>query len=163
MTLPAYPSDIRVSDMADRLLEKFVLHNDIKETTRLGELLAAFTEKYDVPPHLAFRIDLILDELVTNIIKYGYKDQQKNHKQEIFVEIFSCAPDILKIVIIDSSSEFNPLKARTPDVSSSIEERPIGGLGIHFAKQFTKEMFYQRKSNQNHLTMIIDFNEKLTQ
>ena len=161
MISPVCHFGIRENEMAQRLIEKFVLRNELSESTRLGELLAAFTEKYDVPARLAFRIDLVLDELVTNIIKYGYKGAPAS--EEIHIELYDAGPGKLQIVIVDAGVPFNPLEAQAPDIDASIEDRPIGGLGIHFAKEFTEDMFYKRHNDKNYLTMIINFNEKLIQ
>ena len=113
MISPAYLFVIRESDMAEKLLEKFTLHNELSETTRLGELLASFTERHNIAARLAFRIDLVLDELVTNIIKYG--DMEKGSQQEINIELYDAGPDKLKIVVIDSGVAFDPLQAEAPD------------------------------------------------
>ena len=149
--------------MTSKLLEKFILSNKISETTRLGEMLAEFTEKHDIPTQIAFRLDLVLDELITNIIKYGYKDlDDRNMTQKIHIEIYHESPNYLKVILIDCGIEFDPLQVEMPEITTSLEDRPVGGLGVFFAKQFTDKMSYERRNSRNYLTMLIDLNKKLT-
>ena len=60
---------------------------------------------------------------------------------------------ILSVTFIDSGMPYNPLQKEDPDITLSVEERQIGGLGIYMVKKTMDEIFYQYKNGQNHLTI----------
>ncbi|MCB9482330.1 MAG: ATP-binding protein [Desulfobacteraceae bacterium] len=94
------------------------------------------------------RLELVLEEVVLNICDYAYKNI------EGMIEIKTYIKDKnFYIQIKDSGSYFNLLEYDEPDTESLIEERQIGGLGIHFIKKFTQEIKYKREDNKN----IINF------
>lgn len=81
---------------------------------------------------LAFQVNLCLEELVTNIIKYGLN---ATATRPIHVQIYQSGRS-LEIFLKDDAPEFNPFTdAPAPDTQLDVEHRPIGGLGIHFVKQ----------------------------
>lgn len=95
------------------------------------------------------KIELALEEAIINVILHGLSGQMGNI--EIEVKILSSS---IEIQLIDSSAPFNPLENRELDLEASIEERQIGGLGIHFIKTCMDEVRYERKSDQNRLTLV---------
>ena len=60
---------------------------------------------------------------------------------------------VLSIVITDRGREYNPLLREDPDVTLAAEERPIGGLGVHFCKKLTDTQDYARHDGCNVLTL----------
>jgi anti-sigma regulatory factor (Ser/Thr protein kinase) len=94
-------------------------------------------------------IDLVSEELFTNIISYGYTDDAEHWIETTL----SLEHGTLIMRIEDDGIPFNPLEAESPDLDSSLEERCIGGLGVHFAKHFAKDVFYERCGNKNILTL----------
>ena len=102
------------------------------------------------PPELVFRVNLALEELVLNIMDYGYDEGV----HEIEITLTSEA-DALTIEIVDGGRPFDPLKdAPEPDVNAPIEDRPIGGLGVHLVRTMMDQMHYRREKGKNHLTMV---------
>jgi anti-sigma regulatory factor (Ser/Thr protein kinase) len=61
--------------------------------------------------------------------------------------------ETLTIVITDRGAEYNPLLRKDPDVTLPAEERPIGGLGVHFCKKLTDAQSYARVDGENVLTL----------
>ena len=95
------------------------------------DLAAAVDEALADKVTLAFQVNLCLEELVTNIIKYGLKESPTH---PIHVQIYQ-SERYLEIYLKDDAPEFNPfIDAPVPDTKLDVEERPIGGLGIHFVK-----------------------------
>jgi anti-sigma regulatory factor (Ser/Thr protein kinase) len=90
----------------------------------------------------------VLEELVTNIIAYGYTDKKEHI---IFIRIKK-SDDILTVEVKDDGRAFNPLDMPPPDKSSDLENIEPGGLGIHLVRKLTDEVFYQRENNCNILT-----------
>jgi len=97
-------------------------------------------------------IDLVIEEIVVNIVKYGLKDRDD---PIIEVEVNS-NKKMLHLIFIDNGVGFNPLGKEDPDTGeSAIEKRGIGGLGIFLIKQFSKDIKYSRKDNFNRLSLKI--------
>lgn len=92
---------------------------------------------------------LAIEELVTNCIKYGY-DDPKEHAIDF---IFSVEDGALRIEAIDDGNPFNPLEAPGPDLSVAIENRPIGGLGLHLLRELADDMSYERRDGTNRLRL----------
>ena len=91
----------------------------------------------------AFLYDLILavDELVTNIIRYGYGQEPGKITIRIQPEDKG-----LVITLIDFAHPFDPTTAPEPRLDLPLEERGVGGLGIYLARELTDGMEYRRKS-----------------
>lgn len=134
--------------MGDKLLVE--IDNDLGEIARLCALIDAFGEKHDLPPAAIFHITLAFDEFLTNIISYGFSDGER-HKIAASIELDG---DTIAAEIVDDGIAFNPLARPTPDTSKSLEEREIGGLGIHFIRRVMDKVEYCRADGRNHLKMI---------
>ena len=92
---------------------------------------------------------LSLDEIVTNVISYGYSDHEEHH---IDVTLRS-GQGMIEVSVVDDGKPFNPLEFRTPDLKCPIDERPIGGLGIYLVKNYMNELEYKRTGIKNCLIM----------
>ena len=112
-----------------KLLLDFVMPSEMEALTKLAQAVdAVFAEN----SALAFQINLCLEELITNVIKYGLGNAG-NHL--IHVQIYQYEK-CLEIFLKDDAPEFDPFTdAPAPDTNLDIEHRPIGGLGIHFVKK----------------------------
>ena len=126
-----------------------VLVNQRVEIQRLTELLDRFVEQHGLLADETMAIQLVLDELVMNIIEYGYDDRDRH---EILVTLTVDA-GILTIRIEDDGRAFNPLEAAPPNLDVPLEERQIGGLGIFLVKSNVDTIEYHREGNRNLLFM----------
>ncbi len=109
--------------------------------------------------HRKFKeIDLILEELFTNVVKYGFKD---NKEHDIDLSL-SCDDTSLSIRMEDDGEPFDLMAQQAPDTRCAIEKRGVGGLGIHLVKHFIDECRYSRKKGKNivELKKIITNNEQ---
>ncbi len=111
------------------------------------DLVSALQRAHDLPPELVFDINVVLDELLSNIIKYGCAGEAE---PEIHVRL-SATPAAVEIGIEDDGKAFDPLAAPAPDLTLPLSERPIGGLGLYFVRQLMDEVKYQRKNDHNHM------------
>lgn len=125
------------------------LKNNLAELDRLTLVIEEFGTKHQWPLKLIYGINLALDELVTNVISYGYEDAGEH---EIHVR-FSVENEQLRLVIEDDGRPFNPLDVAEPDLTKPIEERDVGGLGIFLVRKTMDHVEYQRRANRNILTM----------
>ena len=131
------------------------ISNRIPELDRLRSLTEDAAQKWEWSPKMAMNVNLILEELVSNTILYGYTDEDE-HKLEI---LFVREADTLEIRITDDAEAFDITGAAVfTDHDKPAEERRIGGLGIHFVRTFSDDIRYERKQNQN----ILIIRKKLT-
>ena len=137
-----------MSDM--HLKESFSLESHISELKKMDRHVEAFAEAAGLSMKDTFSLNLSLEELVSNIIKYG-GEAGKAHEINLQLSIDASQ---LEIIISDSGSPFDPSKANTPDVSLSLDERAIGGLGVFLVNKFMDSMQYERSDTHNilHLT-----------
>jgi anti-sigma regulatory factor (Ser/Thr protein kinase) len=98
---------------------------------------------------LAPDLDLVLEEILTNVVFYAYPEGEG----DIEIECDVLSSRELKVAIRDWGSPFNPLDREAPDLSPDISEREVGGLGIFFVRQLTREAHYERKDGANILTL----------
>ncbi len=99
---------------------------------------------------LLFKINLVLEELCVNIINHGEIDDEEPIKVAL-----SSDEHNVTIEISDQGKPFDPSIGGPPDqLSMSVDQRPIGGLGIHFVRNLTDEMRYQRVDSSNRLTLV---------
>jgi anti-sigma regulatory factor (Ser/Thr protein kinase) len=133
--------------MADSL--SVTLHNRLSELGRLGKVVAAFVEEHHLPDKVLYAVNVALDEILTNIISYGYDDQADH---EIVLRLSFDAAE-LTAEVEDDGRHFNPLEAPEPDLGKPLEERPIGGLGIHLTRKLMDHLEYRRLGGRNLLVM----------
>ena len=127
------------------------IESDLGELERLHDAVAELGEAGDWPPDLVYQVDLVLEELIVNTVNYGYDDDAR-HEIEVML---TSDEDAFTVEIIDDGQAFNPLNdAPEPDLDARIEDRPIGGLGVHLMRVMMDEVHYRRKKNKNHLTLI---------
>ncbi len=132
------------------VIRSIILEKDRNEIVRLGTWVASTAERLAFDESLAFKIDLCLAEAVTNVIDYGFKDE-KMHEIVVFVE--SDGP-IVNVLVEDDGKAFNPLKAPEVRLAQSLDDAPIGGLGIHLFRSYTQDLRYERRGGKNRLTMV---------
>ncbi len=124
------------------------------EVSELERIFAAVDElgsRHNWPGDFVFRINLVLEEVAMNCIKYCHLEGVTDFEIRMVPE-----NDVLTIEITDAGRPFNPLTdAPEADTDSDIEDRAVGGLGIHLVRTMTDEMRYRREGDQNHLTLIM--------
>jgi anti-sigma regulatory factor (Ser/Thr protein kinase) len=116
------------------------------------ELLSAvqdFAERH--PPLAAVQADLgvVLDEVVSNIVHYGYAAGASGPVTVALV----LENSVLRLEIVDEGAAFDPLARPAPDTGQALEDRPIGGLGIHLVRQLMDEARYRREGDKNVLIL----------
>ena len=125
------------------------LKNDVGELERLSQILSQFGEANNLSAKVLFALNLALEEILTNIINYGYKD---NYEHKIKLAI-SLEYDELTVKVEDDGQAFNPLGAPEPDIGKPLQDRPIGGLGIHLVRNLMDVLEYRRWEGRNILVM----------
>jgi anti-sigma regulatory factor (Ser/Thr protein kinase) len=125
------------------------IKNQLTQLEVLVNELEILSEEWELPMSISLNLNLVLEELITNTIFYGYEDQNEHFIQ---IEI-SIENQVITMRITDDGKEFNPLLMAEPDIELSVEERKIGGLGIHFVRKLMDEVTYSRCAEKNILTL----------
>lgn len=132
----------------------------ISKAARLENLseMMDFAEKNtaadtDASEELLYRIKLVCEEVLMNIISYAYEGGEG--EMRLGYEMDDDTGSII-LRFSDDGIAFNPLEKGDVDTSLDIMERQIGGLGIFFVKSFSKEVSYLRNGGENVLTVILD-------
>ena len=127
-----------------------VVLNERRELARIAERIDRFGDECGLAHDDTAQINLILDELVSNVIKYGYDDRLE-HQLHVSVEV---ADNLLTISIEDDGRPFNPLEAPAPDFDLPIDARPIGKLGLFLVRSITDTLDYRRERGRNILKLM---------
>jgi len=130
--------------------EQLTLKNDVRELSRLADFLEQLGLRWSLEPKVLMAVNLSLEEAVSNIIFYAYEDTEEH-----FIDIqFQLVETKLTLLVSDDGKPFDPLKREEPNTNLPLEERPIGGLGIHLIKKLMDTLSYERSKQMNHLTLI---------
>ncbi|HEY5705080.1 MAG TPA: ATP-binding protein [Terrimicrobiaceae bacterium] len=128
--------------MSDFILK---INNDFDALPAAAEAVTQFLESNNASPDVVFAANLAIEEIVTNIIKYGYDDALK-HEITVRLEV---TENTLNLEICDDGKEFNPFDQPEPDISDPSEGSRIGGLGIHFVRKMVDVCAYHRRDGRN--------------
>ena len=122
----------------------------LTEIERIHAAVKILSQAEGWPPELLFQIELVLEEIGTNIIKYG---QDGDRETDIDITLTSDSTS-LRLEIVDSGKPFDPFAdAPAPDLDSSVPDRPIGGLGVHLVQELMDEAHYRREDGKNKVTL----------
>jgi anti-sigma regulatory factor (Ser/Thr protein kinase) len=129
----------------------YSFNDDINEIARLEDIVHAMGKEWAIDEKLQFSINLVLEELISNIIFYGFKRKDSNNIINLVALINK---DEIVITLSDNAIEFNILEQEEKAISSkSVDDMEVGGLGIHFIKNLTSFIKYNRKNGFNYLTL----------
>ena len=135
--------------MANSLSISF--QNDMQELTHVLQLVNVFLEPRELQSKLVYAVNLILEEILVNIIKYGY-DHEDSREIEVRIGV---EEEEVALTVVDDGKEFNPLTVPPPDHSKSAMERIEEGLGLHFVRHMRNAMEYRREGDKNILSIWI--------
>ncbi len=126
-------------------INRIILKNKKEEINHFNAILEEFGDNEKIPFRANAEICLAVEEILMNIISYGHLDED-DHEIEVK---WWLDEEYFYLEIIDDGIEFDPLKLPEPDLESSVEDRKIGGLGIHFVKKLMHDVKYRRENGQN--------------
>ena len=128
------------------------LFNDVRQISLLAGFMNRIREENNLNPGLATKINLALEEAVTNVVMYAYP---KGTKEKINLEAVRDG-NTLRFTLTDRGRVFDPTAAPKANISASLKDRPIGGLGIHLVRTIMDSVTYRRAEGKNVLTMTIN-------
>ena len=136
--------------MADEL--NWAIKNTREELAHLIEEAGASLESRPVSIEVVYKVNLILEEILTNIVKYAFSDGNVH-----IINVHLAVKDTAVLIeFVDDGKEFDPFAYKLPQLGESILEREEGGLGIHLVRQAANFMEYRRDRGNNLLTIGVD-------
>ena len=127
----------------------FELDNKLSDLKALNQHLIDFGRDIGLPELIISEINVCLDELFTNIVFYGFKDDRV-HKIKFTIKV----DDTMLIATMeDDGVPFNPLKKKAAELTTDIDSAQIGGLGIHITRELMDTINYERKRGINRVTI----------
>lgn len=116
----------------------------------LMEFVDGMAKKVGFKKSALYNINLAAEEAIINVINYAYPEE-KQHITVLCQETVD--PKGLLLKISDRGIPFDPLAKEAPQTDLAIEDRPIGGLGIHMIKKVSTSVTYSRENDTNSLTI----------
>jgi anti-sigma regulatory factor (Ser/Thr protein kinase) len=110
-----------------------------------------FLDKLGISAVFIYKINLVLEEILTNINKYAYAQGVIGHVETYILH----SNDFVSIRFVDHGSPFNPLEAPKPNFGDSLSEARVGGLGIYLVRNVSSSIEYCRKNESNVLNVTI--------
>ena len=127
------------------------LRNDFADLSRALRAANAALEAAGLTAEAVYRANLGLEEILTNILKYGYDDPAE-HRIAVRIE---AGPELLRLSIADDGHRFDPRQAPAPRLDRPLSERRAGGLGIHLVLAKMDQVDYRRVDGRNILELTI--------
>jgi anti-sigma regulatory factor (Ser/Thr protein kinase) len=128
---------------------KLTVKNRIEDLLRVNSIFESFATQHDIGGRLRYHLLVSIEEILTNIIKYGF-DEQGVHPIHI---TFRLVLENVEMEFEDRGREFNPLEVEEPNLETAIEDRQLGGLGIHLVKKMVDVAEYRREGDRNILLL----------
>jgi anti-sigma regulatory factor (Ser/Thr protein kinase) len=112
----------------------------------IAEFVMAAAASAGLDKRASYHLRLAVDEIATNIIVYGYTEAGLQGVLELSADIDDRT---LTIAIDDTGTTFDPRQVAAPDTDLSLEQRPLGGLGVYLAIRSVDEFLYERIGDRN--------------
>jgi len=125
------------------------VRNDVAELERLNAFLDEFWTANRLPQDSVMDVTLALEEVFLNVVQHGYLDTAEHR---ILVRL-ALEGKSVALTVEDDGVPFNPLEAKPPDIHLPVEQREIGGLGIHLVQRVMDGIEYARDGDHNRLVM----------
>jgi len=119
----------------------------------VGEVNAAFAdfaEAHALPAEVRRSVNVALDELLANVLAHA---QTGRDPCSVTVEV-ELDEERVTVTLTDDGPPFDPFEQEAPDTTLSVEERPIGGLGLHLVGQLMDQVSYQRREGHNVVVLV---------
>jgi len=135
----------------DSIQKKYhiVLPSEMSSLSIAEKQIAAIAETHSLSEDFQNQLSLVLEEVITNIVKYAYSDPSQHYIEIDLVFL----PDIFRMVFSDNGISFDPTSVEKPDLEQRPEERKIGGLGIVLVRNIMDSVNYRRINHRNVLIM----------
>jgi phosphoserine phosphatase RsbU/P len=122
------------------------IHNDLSEIAVARDALDRLGSEFDVPARALMHLQVALDEIVSNVVKYSWPDGAKH---ELLVRMTVSAGG-MAVDVFDDGRPFDPREAPEPNALREGQRPRPGGVGIHMTKKLVDNLAYERIDGRNH-------------
>ena len=131
-------------------MAKIILPAELENLELMIRFIKNSAEKRGFSSKEMNRIQLAVEEVLVNIISHAYPDDSG----DIEITYYIREDKGLVVEVVDWGIPFDPLSVPEPDIEASLEDREIGGLGIHIMRNIMDEVYYERAEHRNILTLV---------
>jgi len=132
-------------------MAEITLRTDLAELATLASFVEQFADDVALPAAIAFQLNLVLDELVTNSIEYGHPGARRAGGS---IQLRATRlDDTIEIDLIDDGLAFDPRTLPAPALDAPLDQRPVGGLGMHLVRHYVDEFEYTHENGRNHIRL----------
>ncbi len=136
------------------LKENIVINCADADIPKVIKLFKSLAIEQEIPKPVIMKMNIVLDELLSNIVNHG----GRNSSSVQIETTFELKETAVKVTIKDTCAAFNPFSDDVePNLEDSIEDRALGGLGLHLVKQLTSSHSYKRQGKKNVVVVVKDF------
>ena len=114
-----------------------------------------FLKNNDVDEHALAAVELVLEEAVTNIIRYGYEGQPPRAEPPVIEIDLQIDLDEIQVLIVDDARPFDPLNSGGVLLPETLDDAQVGGLGLLMIRNTASSMAYERRDGQNRFSLTI--------
>lgn len=123
---------------------------DLAAIAEAQDAIEAFCARRGLPERVALSLSLVVDELLANILNHG--GAETGLAPDIRLQLWLDQAQLVT-ELSDSGQPFNPLDAPPPELDLGLDDKPVGGLGIHLVRQLMDDVQYRREGAYNRLTL----------
>lgn len=135
---------------------RFSLAPELSDIGSLFRMVETFGEANELPEPKVYVVNLMLDELVTNLVMHG-NSNGGTLRANIRLEVGEGG---ITLTVEDDGQPFDPTAAEAPDVDAALEDRQVGKLGLHFVKSLADHVSYRLEDGRNLLTINVETDTK---
>src|SRR6201981_2989594 len=113
----------------------------------LTEFLREFGSAAALAPAQVGTLELALEEIFLNIVMHG-SEAGSAPRVEVALNLDT---DAVTMTVEDDGPQFDPLSLPPPDVTASLADRKVGGLGVFLVRNLMDTVSYARVAGRNQL------------
>lgn len=131
------------------LESSFTFRRDVREVGHVSGFIRLFAREHAIDPDAQFAVDLAVEELITNMIKYN-----PDGSPEIAIGLEKSDGRLIVTLCETDSPEFDPTERTAVDVTASLADRTPGGLGLHLVHRVVDEIYYEHERRRNTIRLV---------
>ena len=128
-----------------------VLGNDRGDIPQVAGAVERLMARTGVGRRAGYAVSLAVDELLTNVVSYGYLEGAPG-RIEVAVVV---GESQVTLTLVDDGRPHDPFSTPPPPLTEQLETRPVGGLGIHLVREVMDEVRYRREGDRNIVTCVV--------
>ena len=132
-------------------MKEIIVQAGMEQIKTVTDFINGELEKRNVPEMARVQIDVAIDEIFGNIVRYAYRETPPG-SVTVQTDIDEERPSV-SITFIDEGRPYDPRNAPEPDITLGAMDRPIGGLGLFMVRKIMDGLDYRYADGKNILTI----------